>query len=198
MPLELGYRLRTLHHSHTLKAMAPIENVADGHKAAWEFRIEIMTRCWELRDHKGDEAFWAQPHIRNECSVSKQRGEALSIALEQVLSSSEKLSSGSWEHYSCCLDLLHVTYTLLMLELTPFTNDGISKSAQSPYIQNGIIPKAVDIAEKKMYTSTSGDFTPSEFTLDGGGDWGNVLGIYLCFRPPAKGQSIENSSTNEN
>jgi hypothetical protein len=63
MPLELGYRLQTLHHPHAPKAMAPIENFPDGHKAAWEFRIETMTRCWELRDHKGDEAFWAQPHI---------------------------------------------------------------------------------------------------------------------------------------
>jgi hypothetical protein len=161
--------------------MTPIKNVADGHKATWKFRIEIMTRCWELRDYKGDEAFWAQPHIRNECSVSKQRGEALSIALEQFLSSCEKLSSGSWEHYSGYLDFLHVTYTPLMLELTPSTNGGISKSAQSLYIQNGIIPKAVYIAEKNVYFDFRGLYS---FGIHSGrrGDWGNVLSIYVCLR----------------
>jgi hypothetical protein len=64
-----------------------------------------------------------------------------------------------------------------MLELTPFTNEDISKSAQSLYIQNGTIPKAVEIAEK-LYTATSGDFTPSEFTL-GGGVIGAMYWVYI-------------------
>ncbi|OAQ58986.1 C6 zinc finger domain-containing protein [Pochonia chlamydosporia 170] len=164
IPLMLGRQLRR---DHSGFGNTSITNVAQGYEARIEYVNNIMVRCWEVRDHRGDEAFWAQQHMCREHSTLREQGRAIMCALESLWAGPQAPPPGTWLSYSSQMDWLLVNSARTLVELLPFGIDSHLQMAQTPHIQDEL-SRGVCFAAKMYLTHDTTERSPSNFTLETG------------------------------
>lgn len=164
VPLVLGQQLRHVTGNHDL---GPIDSVAGGYEARVKYVNDIMVRCWELREHRGDEAFWAQPRIRQELETLRQRGANIMSALELLWAGPHAPETGTWLSYSSQMDWLLVNSARTMIQLVPFGIESHVKMAQRPCFQDEL-SQGVSFAAKLHLAHGSKGKPPSDYTLETG------------------------------
>lgn len=162
IPLLLGQQLR----GDTPDAR-PIASVAQGYDARTQYVNEVMVRCWELREHRGSQVFWAQPHMQQELNTLRQRGVAIMSALELLWAGPQAPPLGTWLSYSSQMDWLLVNSARTMIQLVPFGIDSHLKMAQDPCFQDEL-SRGVSFAAKMLLAHNLEGKPPSDYTLETG------------------------------
>ncbi|KAF5133198.1 hypothetical protein E5D57_003821 [Metarhizium anisopliae] len=162
IPLLLGQQLR----GDTPDAR-PIASVAQGYDARTQYVNEVMVRCWDLREHRGSQVFWAQPHMQEELNTLRQRGVAIMSALELLWAGPQAPPMGTWLSYSSQMDWLLVNSARTMIQLVPFGIDSHLKMAQDPCFQDEL-SRGVSFAAKMLLAHNLEGKPPSDYTLETG------------------------------
>lgn len=162
IPLTLGRQLRN-NSSHW--EAGSISNVTEGYEARTEYVNDVMVRCWELREHRGDKPFWAQPHMQQEIRMMRQLGATIMSGLESLWAGPQAPQPGTWLSYSSQMDWLLANSARTLIELVPFGLDSHLEMAHQPQFQDEL-SRGVFFAAKMQLTHDSAGKPPSDYTLE--------------------------------
>lgn len=146
--------------------LKPFANIAEGHEARLQLASEVMSRDWKWRDYKRQPAFWAEKHIQQELSWLLQRGQCIRLSLQTYLSSSAAPKKGTWEYYSICMDMLHISCILGVIQLMPMPPEEHATIAHSSDFQNDVISNVIAYGEEMHAVHTSLGWLPPDISLE--------------------------------
>ncbi|KAH8645859.1 hypothetical protein BGZ61DRAFT_100742 [Ilyonectria robusta] len=170
VPMTLGsrfYRLARSSRGETTAATLTTSSLQQCHEARIELASDIMSRDWELRHRKGDAHFWSSPELQSELATLRQRGLAISRSVEAFLAGPDAPARGTWDYYSSCMDMLHVTSVRAVVELMPFAQDSHEPIAHAPRFQDEFITPMAEYgaAMHEVCAGRPGD-PPPDFSLE--------------------------------
>jgi hypothetical protein len=143
-----------------------IASIAEGHEARLQLASEVMSRDWQWRDFKHQPAFWVESCVQHQLSWLRQKGQWINLNLQAYLSSPAAPSKGTWEYYSICMDMLHTTSILAVIELMPVPPEEHTTIAHSSEFQNELLSKMITYGEEMHAVHTSLGWPPPDISLE--------------------------------
>ncbi|KAH7303531.1 hypothetical protein B0I35DRAFT_465643 [Stachybotrys elegans] len=138
VPMTLGSKFYRLARS-SREEITPMLTIQQCHEARIELASDIMSRDWELRHRKGDARFWSFPELQSELATLRQRGLAVSQSINAFLMGHHAPTRGTWDYYSTCMDMLHVTCVRAVVELMPFGQDSHERITHTRRFQDEFV-----------------------------------------------------------
>ncbi|KFA50146.1 hypothetical protein S40293_10045 [Stachybotrys chartarum IBT 40293] len=169
IPMTLGskfYRLPRCRYSE-IAAPRAFTSLKQCHEARIELASVIMSCDWELRHRKGHAQFWSSTEVQEELTYLRQRGLAVDKSIKAFVAGPYAPARGTWDYYSYCMDMLHVTCVRAVVELMPFPGDQHSLISQTPRFQDDFITRMADYGAAMHGVHTSRACEPSsDFLLE--------------------------------
>ncbi|KAF6830677.1 C6 zinc finger domain protein [Colletotrichum musicola] len=98
------------------KPLDEFESITQAHRAIVQYTRDVFALVWLFRDHQGDDQFWSQPIPRRQHEILSHRGDCMGGLFERFMAKPQAPPSGTGEHYSVCLDMLHYSCARLLCE----------------------------------------------------------------------------------
>ncbi|KAK2013076.1 C6 zinc finger domain-containing protein [Colletotrichum eremochloae] len=142
------------------------EAIIQAHQAIVQYTRDVFALVWLTRKHQGDDEFWSRPLPRRQHEILMERGDSLTVLFERFMERPEAPASGTKEHYSVCLDMLHYKCARLLchtLHQKPYQRQ------QSPSIvaqHADLVSIATLLYRELAAKQRHPDAVPRSFTLD--------------------------------
>ncbi|OHF01449.1 C6 zinc finger domain-containing protein, partial [Colletotrichum orchidophilum] len=88
-------------------ALDEFETITDAHRAIVQYTRDVFALVWLTKEQQGDDEFWAQPVPHRRHEILMERGDHLTGLFQRFMETPQAPASGTEEHYSICLDMLH-------------------------------------------------------------------------------------------
>ncbi|KAK1509462.1 nuclear pore protein [Colletotrichum costaricense] len=83
------------------------ETIADAHRAIVQYTRDVFALVWLTKEQQGDGEFWARPVPHRQHEILMERGNHLTGLFQRFMERPQAPASGTEEHHSICLDMLH-------------------------------------------------------------------------------------------
>ncbi|KAK1477158.1 nuclear pore protein [Colletotrichum cuscutae] len=83
------------------------ETIADAHRAIVQYTRDVFALVWLTKEQQGDDEFWARPVPHRQHEILMERGNHLTGLFQRFMERPQAPASGTEEHHSICLDMLH-------------------------------------------------------------------------------------------
>lgn len=166
VPMTLGSRLCGKLPVNNNNHSEDFTSIASVHEARLQMASEVMSRDWQWRHFKHQREFWIQTHIQQELSWFREKSEAIRLSLLSFMSSENSPSKESWEYYSMCMDMLHITCILAVIQLIPVAPEDHAIVTDSRYFQTEFVDKMIEYGEEMHAVHNSLGWPPPDISLE--------------------------------
>ncbi|KXH28492.1 major facilitator superfamily transporter [Colletotrichum nymphaeae SA-01] len=92
------------------------KTIADAHRAIVQYTRDVFALVWLTKEQQGDDEFWARPVPHRQHRILMERGNHLTGLFQRFMERPQAPASGTKEHHSICLDMLHYKCARLICE----------------------------------------------------------------------------------
>ncbi|OLN97378.1 hypothetical protein CCHL11_01150 [Colletotrichum chlorophyti] len=83
------------------------ESINQAHRAIVQYTRDVLALLWLTRKHQGDDEYWSQDKPCRQHKILMERGDYLTGLFQRFMAKPHAPASGTEEHHSICLDMLH-------------------------------------------------------------------------------------------
>jgi hypothetical protein len=166
VPMTLGSKLYGKFSINDTTRSSGISSLAEGHEARLQIASDVMARDWQWRNLKHHPSFWVESSVQEELSRLHDRAQSIDLNLQAYMLSARAPHKGTWEYYSICMDMLHITCILAVIQLMPVPPEEHPAIAYSTDFQNSIVRKMVQYGEEMHAVHASLGWPPPDISLE--------------------------------